>query len=81
MIPRERLGATPYAFNARTLDGQYASDFQMRTDVISIDLERDTSLLTLKQTGTGQYMSILNESDAEIFSVRNSGLLYGITTK
>ena len=76
MIPRERLGATPYAFNARTLDGQYASDFQMRTDVISIDLERDTSLLTLKQTGTGQYMSILNESDAEIFSVRNSGLLY-----
>lgn len=74
MTPRERIGASAYAFNADLLDGLHASSFMQTNVPIDIDTASENSLLTLTQTGTGNLMSIWSNTD-EIFSILNDGTL------
>lgn len=73
MTPRERLGASPYAFNADMLDGYHASDFVRANTAISIDTESASSLLTITQRGLGDILTLLDESEASVFSVDRIG--------
>jgi hypothetical protein len=73
MTPRERLGASAYAFNADSVDGLGAEDFLQQDTEIVLGLSSDNAILTLTQQGAGDLMSLYNGSDELLFSVLNSG--------
>ncbi len=76
MTPRERLGAAGYAFNADMLDGLHASDFLQSNAPISLNQNTTTSLLTLTQSGAGDFMSFFDASEDNLFRVDGVGRVY-----
>ncbi len=73
MSPRERLGATPYAFNASLLDGYDSTDFLKNAGQLSLSDTLDTAILTIHQSGAGNFMDLYDEDGANLFSVEKSG--------
>lgn len=87
MTPRERLGAAGYAVNADMLDGLHASSFLQQNTPFSINLESeaplisltgdaDDALLTITQSGGGNFINLYDEGNSELFSVDSLGKLY-----
>ncbi len=72
MTPRERMGAVGYAFNANFLDGFDATAFARRSDAFSFETATSGTLLSVKQTGAGDILTLSNTS-AEVFTVLESG--------
>lgn len=77
MSPRERLGASPYAFNADMLDGLHASDFYKKGSPVSVSEDTTDSLLSVTQLGSGNFVSFLDGTDTEVFSVLSTGEVVG----
>ncbi len=57
MVPRERLGATPYAFNASLLDGLDATLFVRADKESTVNANSSGALLTLVQQGSGDIVN------------------------
>lgn len=76
MTPRERMGASPYAINSDMLDGLHSSSFLRSNSVIGINDSTSTSLFTLTQTGTGDFMHMYDGAGDSLSYLNNSGHLY-----
>ncbi len=76
MTPRERLGATPYAFNSSFLDGLDATAFVLANQTlaqrITIATATVDTLVTLNQTGLGNILALFNNTE-EVFTVLQNG--------
>ncbi len=72
MSPRERLGASGYAFNANLLDGLDASAFVRANPEVTIAATTTDSLVTVYQGGGGKILTLANSSN-EVFTVLRDG--------
>lgn len=72
MVPRERIGAAAYAFNADRLDGVDIAAFVRNSLPSLITAATDTPLFTLKQLGGGDILNLANQNDT-VFRVDTDG--------
>ena len=72
MIPRERLSAAPYAFNADRLDGYDSLDLLRLNTSNTISASTGTTLLSVIQNGVGDILNIF-DGGTEVFSILDGG--------
>lgn len=72
MTPRERLGATPYAFNSALFNGLDITSFLLSTGPGTLTGSSDSPLLTISQSGAGNFLSAF-DGETELFAVAKSG--------
>ena len=72
MLPRERIGAAAYAFNADRVDGYSANDFLFAGLPIMLEQSTTTALLTLTQLGSGNLLT-MTDGSRELFGVHPDG--------
>ncbi len=72
MTPRERIGASAYAFNADTVDGYHAHDLVRANATATVATSSATTLLTINQQGSGDILNI-QDGGTTVFTVLDGG--------
>lgn len=73
MGPFLRLGATPYAFNSKQLDGRTASEFvQLNPGATPQAVSTGNSAVAVNQTGAGNVLQ-LQSGGSDVLVINNSG--------
>jgi trimeric autotransporter adhesin len=80
MVPRERLAAAPYAFNADELDGYQATDLLRYNASGSMTASTNDTLLTLRQDGIGKILALFGGASEVVTVLSNGQVGIGTTT-
>ncbi len=80
MVPRERLTAAPYAFNADKVDGYHAAQLLRYNATGSMTASAADTLLALRQNGIGKIFTLFGGATEVLSVLANGRVGIGTTT-